>query len=152
MHDQEEQGRLPTGRAQGPHDYALVPPHWTHQGSSSPFSPKEHYQRDLPTDGPNSSGSKKRRRRPLIPPTRAEYIDPQNPQQKYRWTTRAHRKGVPPQLVRVRTDGEDIDSGWTGLVRRKKSWWKAVIHVRWWGWDLRDISWWVGCKSSKTST
>ncbi|GAA5863349.1 hypothetical protein JCM8547_006955 [Rhodosporidiobolus lusitaniae] len=74
----------------------------------------------------------------------------------WRWTSRAHRKGVPPQPVvyedsaaapraekaeggkekwEVRQEGKSA-RGW-------KDAWRFMRETRWWGWDLGDISWWV---------
>ncbi|GAA5866048.1 hypothetical protein JCM3774_000005 [Rhodotorula dairenensis] len=130
-----------------PHDHHLVPAHWSHTSSTSPFSTQLEY--GLPTSGPRqqqagvTTSTNRTGRLPLVPPTRAEYVDPSVPGRRYRWTARAHRKGVPPRLVREHDQREE--GGFAALVRRhEKNWWRVVRNVRWWGWDLGDISWWVG--------
>lgn len=106
-------------------------------------------QRPGPTEGGGASksgGPRRRRGGPSIPPTRAEYTDPKDPDITIRWTSRAHRKGVPPQRRRRRPDGSgktDPETGFTGLIRRERNLLKAFWKVRWWGWDVGDISWWI---------
>ncbi|GAA5992988.1 hypothetical protein JCM10908_000785 [Rhodotorula pacifica] len=140
-----EMGQSVTSAYKGPHphEHHLVPSHWSHASSVSPFSDAAAY-----------GGG---RRAPLIPPTRAEYIDPSSSttprgpgsgtgarKRKYRWTARAHRKGVPPRLLDSETGREEHNRGFVHLLRREEKWWNAARKVRWWGWDVRDISWWVG--------
>lgn len=53
------------------------------------------------------------------------------------WNSRSHRKGIPAKPVVVKEE-EKAGKAWS--VRRQK--------VRWVGWDLWDISWWVASESS----
>nr|WHU52031.1 endo-polygalacturonase PG1 [Rhodotorula mucilaginosa] len=111
-----------------PHEHHLVPHHWTHASSLSPFSNQQEYSASTETNN-----------YPLVPPTRAEYLAGGK---RYRWTARAHRKGVPPRLLREKDDREL--GGFAALVEREgKQWWNLVWKIRWWGWDFGYISWWV---------
>lgn len=122
--------RTPTGPH--PHEHHLVPHHWTHASSLSPFSTQHEY------------AARTENNYPLVPPTRAEYLAGGK---RYRWTARAHRKGVPPRLLREK-DNREL-GGFAALVEREgKQWWNLVWKIRWWGWDFGDISWWVACKSN----
>ncbi|GAA6036193.1 hypothetical protein JCM8097_006826 [Rhodosporidiobolus ruineniae] len=66
----------------------------------------------------------------------------------WKWTARAHRKGVPPR-PKLPKAAEEEGRGRIELRiegRTAKSWkdgWRWVRETRWWGWDLQDISWWV---------
>ncbi|KWU41518.1 hypothetical protein RHOSPDRAFT_27580 [Rhodotorula sp. JG-1b] len=124
--------RTPTGPH--PHEHHLVPHHWTHASSLSPFSTQHEY------------AARTENNYPLVPPTRAEYLAGGK---RYRWTARAHRKGVPPRVLREK-DNREL-GGFAALVEREgKQRWTLVWKIRWWGWDFGDISWWVACAPRPT--
>ncbi|GAA5895659.1 hypothetical protein JCM6882_000363 [Rhodosporidiobolus microsporus] len=70
----------------------------------------------------------------------------------WRWSSRAHRKGVPPRPESWSGSGTGAEEA-GGRKREVRSegktaedWregWKWVRETRWWGWDVEDISWWV---------
>ncbi|GAA5889536.1 hypothetical protein JCM5296_005979 [Sporobolomyces johnsonii] len=116
-----------------PHHRHLVPQHWDHLFSSSPFTnPTSCAASQKPTGSPF-----------ILDPTYAQYRDSTHGV-RWQWNARAHRKGVPPRPV-VEGDAEKggKESEWK-VQRRKKEWGLMEIWgVRWWGWDWGDISWWV---------
>ncbi|BGP19794.1 hypothetical protein JCM10213_003103 [Rhodosporidiobolus nylandii] len=70
----------------------------------------------------------------------------------WRWSSRAHRKGVPPiPIVEGEKKEEAAEEGGRAMSVRKEGWsakgprdvWRFVRETRWWGWDLGDISWWI---------
>ncbi|KAL7341281.1 endo-polygalacturonase PG1 [Rhodotorula toruloides] len=112
----------------------LVPAHWRHIASSSPFSRRTSYT------APAANFR--------------TYHDPRHPGIVWEWSTRGHRKGIPPRPLRLREQPSRDEEKHAGLAgepekewkieeRKAKNVWAFVRRTRWWGWDVHDISWWV---------
>lgn len=56
---------------------------------------------------------------------------------RMRWSSRAHRKGIP-----AKPDEEDKKQEEKGLPEHER-WSVRHTKVRWWGCDWGDISWWI---------
>ncbi|GEM12573.1 integral membrane protein [Rhodotorula toruloides] len=123
-------GPSPPTTAEAP----LVPSHWRHLASSSPFS----------------------RRTSCTAPAAnyRTYHDPRHPGIVWEWSTRGHRKGIPPRPICLREQKSRDEEEYAGLAgdpnkewriegRKAKNLWTFVRRTRWWGWDVYDISWWV---------
>uniref|UniRef100_A0A0K3CL33 endo-polygalacturonase n=1 Tax=Rhodotorula toruloides TaxID=5286 RepID=A0A0K3CL33_RHOTO len=123
-------GSPPPASAEPP----LVPSHWRHLASSSPLSRRTSYT------APAANFR--------------TYHDPRHPGIVWEWSTRGHRKGIPPRPLRVREQQDRDEEKYAGLAgepekewkieeRKAKNLWAFVRRTRWWGWDVHDISWWV---------